>query len=270
MSRFHSLLFLVLLSGVVLVGCVGNQKPLKVTLISGSNEYISNISLTDYKAYLETNQGMQVALLKADGPINEKDEYSNLPGVEVLAGSDVALIFLRRTGIAGDQLQKIKDYVNSGKGGIVALRTACHGFLNWPEFDKEVLGGNYHMHYPGSPEKRGVDKDGNRYPIGVPDGPVQEDKIVPGKEKHPVLTGIPNFTSKYSLYLTSPVAKDVDLLMTGTIPEKDPEPLVWTRDHNGARVVFIGLGGLQDWKNPVFVKLVTNAMYWAAKRPVKP
>jgi type 1 glutamine amidotransferase len=260
----HFKVFL-LLSVLLCVFCNSYQPPLKVALISGSNEYISAISLTDYKNHLENNQGMTAVLLQADGEINEKDEYSNLSGTEMLNTAEVLLVFTRRTSISGSQLEHIKSYVTSGKGGLVALRTASHGFLNWPEFDKDILGGNYHMHHPGSPEKRGIDANGARFPIGEPEGPIQEVKRVPGKNDHPVLQGIVDFTSKYSLYRTAPV----DVLMTGTIPDQDPEPVVWTRERSGARVVYIALGGLQDWKNPIFVKLVTNALHWAAKRPLK-
>ncbi len=42
------------------------------------------------------------------------------------------------------------------------------------------------------------------------------------------------------------------------------EPVAWARDLNGQRVVYIGLGGVQDWENPTFVKLVSNSLFWAA------
>ncbi len=241
------------------------QNPFNVVLISGCNEYISNISLTHFKEYLEKNEGLRVTLLQADSALNRMDEYSNLPGVEALNNADVALFFLRRTTISGYPLQKIKEYASSGRG-IVALRTSSHGLQNWLEFDKEVLGGNYSGHYGGSPERRRVDAQNNRYPVGQPQGPTQDDRIVKGQENHPLLAGITEFRSRYSLYKTSPVAEDAQVLMTGQIPNQKTEPLVWTRDVKGGRVVYIGLGGLQDWENSTFQRLVTNALFWAGRR----
>ena len=251
-----------------IVTCVKKVIPLNIVFISGSNEYVSHVTLAKYKQYLEENfKDIKIEFLQASGEINSKDEYSELPGLEALDNADIALIFTRRLTIEGDQLEKIKTFVKSGKP-IVALRTASHGFQNWLELDSLVLGGNYHGHYPGGPEPRKVGDDGMKYPFGEPTGPIQKVAIVEGSESHPVLTGVDNFESKYSLYKTSPVADDVTVLLEGNIPNEDPEPLAWTRIYNGARVVYIALGGLQDWENPIFKKLVTNAIFWAAGRDI--
>ena len=51
--------------------------------------------------------------------------------------------------------------------------------------------------------------------------------------------------------------------------DSEPEPVVWTRQYQGTRVAFIAQGGLQDWDNPIFLKLVTNSILWAAKQESK-
>ena len=175
---------------------------------------------------------------------------------------DVLLTFVRRTTISGKAIDDIKKYVASGKP-LVALRTSSHGFQSWPEFDKEVLGGNYNHHYKGEPEKREIGADGMAYTVGEPWGSPQTVTVNPENKNHPVLEGITDFVSKYSLYKTSPIASDAKLLLTGKTEEGE-EPVAWTRDHNGSRIVYIALGGVQDWKNPIFVRLVTNALFWAA------
>jgi len=65
------------------------------------------------------------------------------------------------------------------------------------------------------------------------------------------------------LYKTSPIAGDATLLLSGSIPGGN-EPVAWTRVHNGGRLVYIGLGGLQDWQNKNFINLVTNSLFWTA------
>lgn len=257
------LLGLLCISLFVLNSCGQKNKNLNIVFISGSNEYVSHISLKEYKKTLEsTYSNVRVTILQANGPVNEKDEYSNLEGTDALKECDVLLTFVRRTTISGKAMEDIKRYLNSRKP-LVALRTSSHGFQSWPEFDKEVLGGNYHMHYKGEPEKREIGADGMRYVVGEPSGPQQTVTVNTANRGHPVLAGVTNFVSKYSLYETSPIDSDAKLLLTGKTIEGE-EPVAWTRNHNGGRVVYIGLGGVQDWENPIFVKLVTNALFWAS------
>jgi type 1 glutamine amidotransferase len=236
---------------------------LNVVFISGSNEYVSHNTLKEYKQNLEdTYSNVKVTILQADGPLNEKGEFSNLEGTDALKDCDVLLTFVRRTTISGKAIEDIKKYVASGKP-LVALRTSSHGFQSWPEFDKEVLGGNYNHHYTGEPEKREVGSDGMMYTVGEPTGSPQTVTVDPANKNHPILEGVSNFVSKYSLYKTGPLASDAKLLLTGKTSEGE-EPVAWTRVYNGSRIVYIALGGVQDWNNPVFVKLVSNALFWSA------
>ena len=244
------------------------KKNLNVVFISGSNEYVSHITLKEYKKTLEdTYSNVTVTILQANGPLNEKNEYSNLEGTDALKDCDVLLTFVRRTTISGKAIDDIKKYVSSGKP-LVALRTSSHGFQSWPEFDKEVLGGNYNHHYTGEPEKREIGSDGMAYTVGEPTGSPQAVSVNSKNKNHPVLAGIVDFVSKYSLYKTAPIAEDAKLLLTGKTDEGQ-EPVAWTREKTG-RVVYIALGGVQDWKNPIFVRLVTNSLLWAADfKPTK-
>ena len=124
----------------LLLGARGQDEALKVVFISGANEYSSNLSLEKYKQYLETNhKGIQITFLQADGALNKYGEFSDLPGLAALDECDVALLFTRRLTINGEQLERVKKYVNSGKP-IVALRTASHGFQNWLEFELVQIG----------------------------------------------------------------------------------------------------------------------------------
>lgn len=234
-KRFLLSLFILILSPLMLLAA-----PLQVCLVSGSEEYDSDTSLTKYREYLENNFDVQCTLIKAVG-------FEELPGTEALKDCDVALFYTRRLRIDGEALQNVKDYCLSGKP-IVAIRTASHGFQNWLEFDRIVLGGNYRGHY------------GNDI--------TQEVKILPEAGDHPVLEGVSApIRSRYSLYQTPPVADDVTVLMTGTIPGlQKPEPVTWTRIHNGGRVFYTSLGGLEDFENETFKRLIANALHWTANR----
>jgi type 1 glutamine amidotransferase len=257
--RKLSLLFFAI---IFLMACAEKKKPLHIGIISAANEYVTHITLNDYKeSLLQKYPDIKISMLQGSGPVNAKDEFSELQGTEVLKDCDVVLVFARRTTFSGMALEDIRNYLGSGKP-FVALRTASHGFQGWPEFDSLVLGGNYQGHYEGEPEKR-IDSLGKRFPVGEPTGEEQAVTINAAVKDHPVLKGISDFKSKYSLYKTSPIAMNTTLLLNGTTSE-GKEPVAWAREYKGGRLVYIALGGLQDWKNPVFEQLVTNALFWVS------
>jgi type 1 glutamine amidotransferase len=257
-------LSLVFFAILFLLGCAEKKKPLHIGFISAANEYVTHITLNEYKdRLLQKYPDIEISVLQGSGPVNAKDEFSEMQGTEVLKECDVVLVFARRTTFSGKALEDIRNYLDGGKP-FVALRTASHGFQGWPEFDSLVLGGNYQGHYEGEPEKR-IDSLGKRFPVGEPTGEEQFVTVNAAVKDHPVLKGITDFKSKYSLYKTSPVAPNTTLLLTGTTSE-GKEPVAWTRDYKGGRLVYIALGGLQDWKNPLFEQLVTNALFWVTER----
>lgn len=216
------------------------KKIINVCLVSGSVEYDSDASLSAFQEYLESRYPIRCtrAFRKTD---------TDLPGLENLEKCDVAVFFTRRLKISGEQLDRVKKYCASGKP-IVAIRTASHGFQNWLEMDKEVLGGNYGNHYGK-----------------------ESTKVTPaaGAVADPLLKGVGSFESAGSLYRNSGLAKDNHILLTGAIPGHE-EPVAWTRMHNGGRVFYTSLGHQNDFKNPQFRTLLVNALYWAVQQSQPP
>jgi putative membrane-bound dehydrogenase-like protein len=211
--------------------------PLKVCLVSGALEYNSDASLAAFQDFLEKHYNVRCtrAFRKSD---------TDLPGLENLETCDVMLLFTRRLQITGGQLERVKKYCRSGKP-IVAVRTASHAFQNWLALDKEVLGGNYDNHYP--------------------EGPPCRIEVVPTARQHAILKGFTPYESVASLYKNTGLAKDVEVLLTGSIPGHT-EPLAWTRLHNGGRVFYTSLGHPRDFANASFRRLLTNALFWTAGR----
>jgi putative membrane-bound dehydrogenase-like protein len=208
------------------------KKTIKVCLISGSLEYDSDTSLAAFQDFLEKNYPIKCtrAFRKTD---------TDLPGLENLDTCDVAVFFTRRLKISGEQLERVKKYCASGKP-IVAIRTASHGFQNWLEMDKEVFGGNYGNHYgPGTT------------------------KVTPvaGAKDDPILRGVGPFETEGSLYRNTGLAADDHILLNGAIPDH-LEPVAWTRLHNGGRVFYTSIGQQADFKNPQYLRLLVNAIYW--------
>lgn len=220
-------------------GAGETTSPLKVCLVSGSEEYESDRTLAAYKAFVESRYPVQCTLLTARGT-------DDLPGLEALDDCDVALFFTRRLTIDGDQLERVKRYVLAGRP-LVGVRTASHGFQNWLEFDELVLGGNYRGHFRNDLSQRA--------------------RVVPGTKGHPIVRGIDTIASRGSLYKTSPLAPDAIVLLESTSPE-GTEPAAWTRDFRGGRAFYTSLGAQGDFENAGFLRLLTNALFWAAGRDV--
>jgi putative membrane-bound dehydrogenase-like protein len=213
------------------------EKKLKVLLISGSLEYKSDETLPLLQKYLESRYPIECvrAFRKTD---------DNLPGLEQLETCDVAIFFTRRLTIDGEQLDRVKKYVASGKP-IIGIRTASHGFQKWLDMDKEVFGGNYKGHFGA--------------------GPICDVTITEKGTAHPILQGVEPFTSPGSLYKNQGIAKDATLLLNGSIP-KQSEPIAWVRDIKGRRVFYTSLGHPKDFENEQFLKMLTNAIYWTTAR----
>ena len=173
----------------------------------------------------------------------ELDKTNQIRGLELLDKADLLVLFVRRTTLPEEQLGRIKGYIDSGKP-LVALRTSSHGFENWKEFDREILGGNYHNHHP------------KKIPVTV--------RAEPDALKHPILKNVPReFAAAGSLYKTSPVATNATVLLVGGISNAPPEPVAWTHNYRGGKIFYTSLGHLKDFENPAFRQLLVNAIHWA-------
>ncbi|MDR1886731.1 MAG: isochorismatase family protein [Prevotellaceae bacterium] len=191
----------------------------------------------------------------------------NLENLQILQDADLAVIFIRRRALEPEKLQAVKDYVASGRP-LLGLRTASHAFdakanvpregggivaakentsdllAQWPEFDEEVLGGNYQGHYGHL--QTGTDVS-----------------IVPGMENHPILKGVTPFNSPNWLYRNRPLRSDkVTVLLTGSNPNVPDEPLMWI---NGNHIIYTSLGHWDDWKIESFRNLMFNTFDYLLK-----
>ncbi len=225
------------LAGAPLAGSAADSRPLKVCLVSGSLEYKSNESLAAFQDHVERGYDVQCTRAFIEG----KDE-EHLPGLEHLADCDVMLLFTRRLKLSGDELDRIKQYCLAGRP-IVGVRTASHAIQTWLELDHEVLGGNYHNHWP--------------------EGPETVIRVVERSAAHPILAGFQPYRSAGSLYKNEGLAADNEILLTGMNPDHT-EPIAWTRTYKGARIFYTALGHPRDFTEESFRRLLVNALFWTA------
>ena len=211
-------------------------KKLKICLVSGSFEYKSDESLAILQELLEKNYPVECTRAFA------KSE-TEITGLENLATSDAAIFFTRRLKIDAPELEKVKKFVESGKP-IIGIRTASHGFQNWLEMDKLIFGGDYKNHL----------KNELKCVVAPTDA---------GKA-HPILKGVGTIKSDGSLYRNPEVAKDLTILLTGTVGA-EVYPVAWTREKDGRRVFYTSFGHPVDFKDEHFLKMLANAIAWATK-----
>jgi type 1 glutamine amidotransferase len=211
--------------------------PLRTVFICDTGEYDSDKSMPILAKYLQSKYPSLVTILTAK-------ENRELSGAENLEKCEVVVLFTRRLKLGGEQLERVKKYCTSGKP-LVGIRTASHAIQTWLDLDKEVLGGNYKGHYSV--------------------GPITDVKFTDKAKDHPILKDVMPFKSKASLYKNTGLAKDVDVLLTGSIPDHE-EPLAWTRSYKGARIFYTSLGAQSDFQEENFLKMMTNGILWAAGR----
>ena len=234
-----------------------NDKRPRVVFISAESEYGAAESLPGFAHELQMKYGLRCEILQGSTDRRSK-ELNYIAGMEALMSADLVVLFVRRRAFPAQQMKYFHDYLDSGKP-LIALRTASHAFdtrgkhpdghAEWPRFDSEVLGGNYHGHYGSGPTTTVTPAD--------------------GAERHPILASVRTpFTSIGSLYKASPLTKSTRTLLIGTIPDKGPEPVAWTNRYRKSRVFYTSLGHPDDFKNPQFRRLLINAVFWALKKPI--
>jgi type 1 glutamine amidotransferase len=234
-----------------------NDKRPRVVFISAESEYGAAESLPGFAHELETKYGFYCELLQGStersGP--ERHEIADL---EALTKADLVVVFARRRAFPQEQMKYLRRYLSRGKP-LIGLRTASHAFdacgrgpkdhAEWPNFDPDVLGGNYHGHYGRGPTTTVT----TAYEVG----------------EHPILADVQTpFKSISSLYQVSPLKKSTKTLLIGTIPDKEPEPVAWTNRYRNSRVFYTSLGHVEDFKNPQFRRLLINAVFWTMDKPV--
>ncbi len=121
---------------------------------------------------------------------------------------------------------------------------------DWPEFDRDIFGGNYTGHHGSGP----------KVTLTTP----------PASKNHPILMGVDltKLKGTGSLYKTTPLAKGTTELIRGTIEGAKPEAIAWTHQpKSGNHIFYTSLGHVNEFTQPSMNVLLKNALCWAAKMP---
>jgi type 1 glutamine amidotransferase/nicotinamidase-related amidase len=227
-----------------------DERPHVAFLVS-DDHYGAEKTLPAFAQMLREQYGCHCTVMHGQGT-------SDIPATAELEDADCLVVFIRRLALPKAQLDRVRKYLDAGKP-LVGLRTASHAFdvkgkaeegqAEWPEFDAQILGGNYNGH---GPNDRGTDV-----------------AIVPEQIDHPLLAGVKpaRWHSVGSLYYTAPVNSDATVLMTGSLDDR-VEPLTWFRTNRGGRTIYSGLGHPDDFQQPPFRQLLVNTIFWAMQQEV--
>jgi hypothetical protein len=86
-------------------------------------------------------------------------------------------------------------------------------------------------------------------------------------ENHPLLKGVApgDFAGPvvplYTLYENRPLrSPDIQVLLTGKIPDKPSEPVLWINNRNNGKVIYTSMGHWLDWDIPQFRQIMSNAV----------
>jgi type 1 glutamine amidotransferase len=270
---------------VVYEGGTGPGAGKHIVLISGDEEYRSEEAMPQLGKILAKHHGFKCTVLfaidPATGDINP-DKNDNIPGLEALKSADLMIIFTRFRNLPDEQMQRIVDYVESGRP-IIGLRTSTHAF-NIPDdkkfgrwgwaskqwdggFGRQVLGETWINHHGkhGSQSTRGIiAPDVKDHPIvrGIADGDIWGPSDVygvrlplPGDSKPIVLGQV--------LAGMQSDDKPVDGMQNNPVM-----PIAWTKTYetesgNKARVFTTTMGAATDLTSEGTRRMLVNAVYWA-------
>ncbi len=232
-----------------------DQRP-RVLLIHAEDEYRAEETLPQWGNELQITYDLAidyaVGISNADGK-----ERHYIAGLEELTHSDLAVLYVRRRALPKAQMNYIKEYLSEGKP-LLAIRTSSHafdartdipdGYVDWPFFDQEVLGGNYHGHFGhGAPESIiTVNSENSSHPI--------------------VQGGIDGYKTTSWLYKTGPVSEDAEVLMTGKIDGQEAQAVSWYRNYQDSKIFYTSLGHWKDFEQEAFKSMLNRTVFWLLER----
>jgi len=234
----------ILLSVFIFFGACGRTKddPVRVLLVTGGHKFDQE----PFYALMQSLPGITVT------EVTHPDAFAMFRP-ENRASYDVVLLYDMLQSISEEAKQDFTDCLKSGKG-LIVWHHAYAAYWNWPEY-QNIVGGRYHRET--WTDENGVSHPASTYKYDVPL------RVKVADTKHPVTRDIQDFDVIDEIYINTTVNPDVHVLLAATEPS-DVSSVAWTHRYGESKVITILLGhDNQAWANPAFVKLLTQAIFWA-------
>jgi type 1 glutamine amidotransferase len=174
------------------------------------------------------------------------DFTQNLNGIAPILKNVDVLVLSANQPISSSTCKALIEYANRG-GGIVALHPGTwYAWNNFPQWNKEIVGGGTRGHDALGP-----------YPVKVTN------------PTHPITKGVPaefEITDELYNYKADPAAAPIEVLATATSPKSgNTFPQVFVVKHPKARIVGITLGhDARAHDLPAYQTLLKNAVHWVS------
>lgn len=214
------------------------SQPVKTLMVGGGSSH-------DFDRWYKQED---VQTLTSDGTATVTYTSNTDSIIHYLNGMDV-LFLANNQPIKDPAVRKaIMDFVNSGKGLVLAHAALWYNWRDWPEYNKQLASGG----------SRGHDKYGQ---FNV--------KVI--QQNHPIMTGVPEtFLLKDELYYfkADSTAAGINVLAEAYAGETSVRyPSVFTVNHPKARIVGIALGhDAESHSFAPYQKILSNAIRYAANR----
>ena len=220
-----------------------------ITFLIAEREYKTEKTLPKFsEEFLSENFFIQFCKAPSEG--NQRNHIANSSAI---AKADLLFISVRRRAFKEETMELIRSHIAKGKP-IIGIRTASHAFQlrkekvpsghqEWPEWDGEIMGGNYNGHY------------GKELICTI--------QYATNSRHHPLLEKITPFSTPASLYRNSPLPNASTPLLLGSVKGFPPEPVAWVHQTPAkGKVFYTSLGHEEDFKKPTFNQLLINAINW--------
>ena len=228
------------------------SSPKNITFLIAEREYKTAETLPQFaKQHLSENFSRKFCRAT-----NEGEKRNQLSNPSAIGKADLLFISVRRRALKEETMELIRSHIAKGKP-IIGIRTASHAFQlrketlpsghqEWPEWDREIIGGNYNGHY------------GKELICLI--------QYATNFRHHPLLEKITPFSTPASLYRNSPLPNASTPLLLGSVKGFPPEPVAWVHQTPAkGKVFYTSLGHEEDFKKPTFNQLLINAINWCLK-----
>ena len=221
-----------------------------ITFLIAEREYKTEKTLPKFaEEFLSEN--FSVKFCKAPSEGNQRNHIANSSAIPK---ADLLFISVRRRAFKEETMELIRSHIAKGKP-IIGIRTASHAFQlrketvpighqEWPEWDGEIMGGNYNGHY------------GKELICKI--------QYATNSRHHPLLEKVKlPFSTPASLYRNSPLPNASTPLLLGSVKGFSPEPVAWVHQTPAkGKVFYTSLGHEEDFKKTTFNQLLINAINW--------
>lgn len=231
-----------LMQGVIIVNAPGtyiSEDPdaIKVSMMGGggSHDFIGHFGVMDGK------------ILSNDGKASVTYTEQSRKLGEWLEDTDVFFICNNKP-IDMETRKTIMSRVNQGMGMLIYHPSTWYNWADWPEYNKQLVGGGSKSH-----EK------------------FQEFEVRVVKPNHPIMQAVPSkfrITDELYRWEQDPDAVDIEVLAMGIGLESSQEfPVIWTVKHAKAKIVCNTLGHDEKAHNlPAYQTLLRNSLKWVSEK----